>query len=306
MANGNNDNEIEIPQPINRPKEKVAEKANHPEQPSKLSVRTKASSGGPQGPSRFEPQAIPVEVPSHGYLYKGISDDKDVSKGVIKVRPLTLAEEKILTTDRFVQQGVALDMVLDNCIKSDIDPAELLSSDRVYLLFYLRGMSYGLNYSFDVKCYHCGHNFQQEIEINKLPVTEWTVKEDSTEPIEGTFPMSGASFKARFMRGKDEKEIVAKEKETRNFTEADSTASDSLLLLIEEITLPDGETLGPADKNDFINHMVAGDTDYFREVLRERSCGIQPIEHIYCPRCQGELEFNVPLGRNFFRRSRQR
>lgn len=305
MANNGNQ-EIEIPQPINRPKETQTEKAAHPEQPSKLSIKTKTSSGGPNGPSRFEPQAIPVEVPSHGYLYKGLTDDKDVSKGVIKIRPLTLAEEKILTTDRFVQQGVALDMVLENCIKSDIDPAELLSSDRVYLLFYLRGMSYGLDYTFDVKCYHCGYNFQQEVKIDQLPVVEWSSEKDAEEPIEGVFPMSGASFKARFMRGKDEQELVAKERELRNFSEADSGASDSLLLLIDEITLPDGETLGPRDKDDFINHMVAGDTDYFRELLRERSCGIQPIDHIYCPRCQGELEFNVPLGRNFFRRSRQR
>lgn len=305
MANNGNQ-EIEIPQPINRPKETQTEKVNHPEQPSKLSVKTKPSSGGPKGPSRFEPQAIPVEVPSHGYLYRGLTDDKDVTKGIVKIRPLTLAEEKILTTDRFVQQGVALDMVLENCIKSDVDPVELLSSDRVYLLFYLRGMSYGLDYTFDVKCYHCGHNFQQEVQIDQLPVTEWGSKEDAQEPIEGVFPMSGAAFKARFMRGKDEQELVAKERELRNFSEADSGASDSLLLLIDEITLSDGETLGPADKEDFINHMVAGDTDYFREVLRERSCGIQPMDHIYCPRCQGELEFNVPLGRNFFRRSRQR
>lgn len=300
--------EIEIPQPINRPKESAKDVANHPQQkPSKLSTNTKKSTANRPSPgSRFEPQAIPVEVPSHGFLYKGITDDKELPKGVVRLRPLTLAEEKIMTTDRFVKQGVALDMVLENCIKSEVDPTDLLSSDRVYLLFYLRGMSYGLEYSFDVKCYHCGHNFQQDVEIDKLPVKEWENATDASEPIEGEFPMSGATFKAHFMRGSDEKTLMEKERELRAYDESDTGASDSLLLLIDEITLPDGETLGPADKEDFINHMVAGDTDYFREIMRERGCGIQQLEHIYCPRCEGELEFNVPLGRNFFRRPRQR
>lgn len=298
--------EIEIPQPINRPKEGSKQSVNHPQQPSKLSTNTKKSFANRTRPSRFEPQAIPVEVPSHGYLYKGLTDDKEVTKGVIRVRPLTLAEEKILTTDRFVQEGIALDMVLDNCIKSDVDQTELLSSDRVYLLFYLRGMSYGLEYSFDVKCYHCGHNFQQTVEIDKLPIVEWSSEAEAKEPIEGEFPISGAKFKAHFMRGKHERELVEKEREIRSYDEVDSGASDSLLLLIDEISLPDGEVLGPLDKEDFINHMVAGDTDHFRQIMTDLSPGIKQLEYVYCPKCRGELEFNVPLGRNFFRRPKQR
>jgi hypothetical protein len=52
--------------------------------------------------------------------------------------------------------------------------------------------------------------------------------------------------------------------------------------------------------------MIGADADFFREAMREKDCGIQPLEKIYCPRCEGELEFNVPMGRNFFRRSEQR
>jgi hypothetical protein len=295
--------EIQIPEAINKPKDKEL-KAGHPKskvetQPKPVSIGTRKNQE-----SRFEPPPVPVEVPSHGFLYKGITDDKDAAKGVIKIRQMTLNEEKILTTDRLVQQGKALDMVLEKCIKSDIDTYELLSSDRLYLLFYLRGMSYGLNYDFAIKCYHCGANFEQTIEIDKLPVKEWESEEEAIEPVQIELPISGAVVEAHYMRGKDESKLMERTREIRNFNEADDDVGESVVLLINKVTLED-EVLSPRDKDDFINHMPAGDADFFREVIREKDCGIQMLDHIYCPRCNGELEFNVPLGRNFFRRSRR-
>jgi len=288
----------EIPIPLNRPKEKV--RASHPQ-----SEKPELSPPIPINvPSRFEPPAIQVEIPSHGFLYVGKVNDPDIANGVIKIRQMTLKEEKILTTDRFVQDGRALDMILENCIKSPINPYELLSSDRVYLLFYLRGMSYGLDYDFAVKCYHCGFNFEQTVSINKLEIAEWEIAPE--EPIVITLPMSKFIVKAHYMRGRDEQRLTEKARELRNINQSDTAASDSISLLIDEITTDEGEILGPRDKEDFINNMVGGDADYFRETMNDLDCGLKPLKHIFCPKCQGELEFSVPLGRNFFRRSRQR
>lgn len=292
--------EIEIPEPINKKPEEAKLKADHPN--SKIKTESKLSKVSNQGVSRFEPPAIATELPSHGLLYKGATDDPDLAKGIIRIRQMTLNEEKIMTTDRFVQSGRALDMVLENCIKSDIDPGDLLSSDRLYILFYLRGMSYGLDYEFSVKCYHCGANFTQKVSVDKLPLKEWAEKDEPLEPIKMTLPITNADVEAHFMRGKEEKSLTEKERETRGYDEADSSAGDSVILLIDKVTLPDGEILGPKDKEDFINNMVGGDVSFFRDIMGEKSCGIKQLEHIFCPRCEGQLEFNVPLGRNFFRR----
>jgi hypothetical protein len=301
-------NEIEIPQAINKPKGDEKLKAGHPiGSKNKMEVQPKPITiTQVKSKSRFEPEAIPVEIPSHGFLYKGKTNDGDLVRGIVKIRQMTLNEEKILTTDRLVQQGKALDMILENCIKSDFSPYDLLSSDRLYLLFYLRGMSYGLDYDFDVRCYHCGANFLQTIQIDKLPVKEWETPEDAIEPIVIKLPQSGAIVESHYMRGSDESKLMEKAREIRNFNQADDDIGDSLVLLIDKVTMADGEMLNPRDREDFINFgLIGGDADFFRDVLREKDCGIKQLDHIYCPKCNGDLAFNVPLGRNFFRRSRR-
>lgn len=292
--------EIEIPEPINRKPDEPKLKADHPT--SKIKTQNKLPRNLNQGVSRFEPAPVSVELPSKGLLYKGSVDDPDLAKGIIKVRQLTLNEEKIMTTDRLIQSGRALDMVLENCIKSDIDAGDLLSSDRLYILFFLRGMSYGLDYDFAVRCYLCGANFEQTVSIDKLPIKEWSENDMPIEPLIMTLPISEAIIEAHFMRGHEEHVLAEKGRETRNYNEPDSTVEDSVIALIDKVTLSDGEVLGPRDKEDFINHMVAGDVSFFRDTMTEKNCGIEQLRHIYCPRCEGELEFNVPLGRNFFRR----
>jgi hypothetical protein len=295
------ENEISIPTPANRQKEPKA-KAAHPQ--SKIVAEDKPASRVFGQTSKFEPAPVSIEVPSHGFLYKGTTNDEDVSRGAIRVRQFTLNEEKILTTDRFIQQGKALDMILENCIKSDIDPNDLISSDRLYILFYLRGMSYGLDYDFSVKCYHCGYNFEQTIDIDKLNVVEWTEETYPKEPIVVELPMSGFKVEAHVMRGRDEVKLMEKSRELRNLNQVDDSIGEALVLLIDKVITDKGEVLSPRDKEDFINNgLVAGDADYFREEMRKIDCGIQPLSRIYCPKCDGELEFNVPLGRNFFRRS---
>jgi len=294
---------IEIPEPVNRPKEEEKPRAEHPQsspQPSSIGRPIKNNS---PSKSRFEPDPIPVEIPSKGFPYRGVINDEEVAKGIIKLKPMTYREEKILTTDRLIQEGRALDMVLENCIKSNINPYDLLSTDRMYLLFYLRGMSYGLKYDFDVKCYHCGHNFVQTIEIDKLPVKIFEEKEDAEEPIIIKLPYSKATLEAHFMRGDEERQATEDAIASKSFNEPDDVGA-TLLNTVDNVTLEDGEILSPNDRKDFLNNLIGADLDHFRTVINELSPGIKQLNNIYCPKCRGELEFNVPLGRNFFRRSK--
>jgi hypothetical protein len=296
---------IEIPEPINKAPVNNTEQ-EHP----KTEIETTPKKLGrqqqkPSQSSRFEPAAIPVELPSHGFLYKGMKADADIKKGIINVRPLTLREEKILTTQRLVQQGRALDMILENCIKSDVDPMNLLSSDRMYILFYLRGMSYGLEYDFNVRCYRCGADFTQKINIDKLPIKEWKTQEEAEEPWEMVLPVSGCKVVSHYMRGYEENALVEQTQEIKSFEEADDDIGISMGMLIEEVYDADGNKLSEQDKIDFIENMIAGDTGAWREENNERDCGIKTLKNIKCPRCTSTLEFNVPLDRNFFRSQRR-
>lgn len=313
MANSGkkNQNEMDIPEPINRPKEEEKVRADHPNEEQNQDSQQPKKIGRPAGSnnttttSRFEPAPLPVEIPSRGYLYKGLVDDQEVAKGVVRIRPMTFKEEKILTDERLVNEGRALDLVLENCIKSDVDPLELLSVDRMYILFYLRGMSYDLTYEFDVRCYHCGENFVQTVQIDKLPIKTWETKEQAEEPVVLKLPNSGATLEAHYMRGKEENAATEEAEKARGYDEPDALGS-AILYTVDKVTLSDGEVLSPRDKNDFLNNLIASDMDYFRETMNDYSPGIKQLKNIRCPNCRGKLEFNVPLGRNFFRRSRQR
>lgn len=291
--------DIIIPEAINKPPKKNT--VQHPDAEQK-GVK-KDSTTKTNNKSRFEPEYVNVEIPSHGMLYKNITDDTNIKSGSILLKPMTLKEEKILTTPRFVKDGSALDKVLENCIKSDISQNDLLSSDRLYLLFYLRGMSYGLKYYFDVTCYHCGEIFEQEIDISKLEIREWE-EEKEYEPIVITLPFSKATVEAHYMRGKDENQMLEQSKKEVSYDESDDAIGDQIVMLIDKVTLKDGEVLGPKDKVDFINNLIGSDIDFFRDEYESRDCGIQPIKNIKCPSCGRKITFNIPFGRNFFRRSR--
>lgn len=298
---------IEIPEPINKPKDKGTIEQEHPQTEIETTPKNMGrSQADTSHSSRFEPPAVKVELPSHGLLYGGMRADSEVKKGIIKVRPLTLREEKILSTNRLVQQGKALDMILENCIKSDVDPMALLSSDRLYILFYLRGMSYGLDYDFNVRCYRCGTDFTQKVEINKLPVKEWENEEDATEPWEMILPVTKFKVISHYMRGYEENELVSSTSEVRAFDQADEDVEITVKMLIDEVYDPDGNMLSDEEKDEFIESMIAGDTSAWREEIAQRECGIKQLEKIMCPRCQSSLEFNVPLDRNFFRPQRRR
>lgn len=309
MAKSTNKNydDIIIPEIINKPPKQENEnlpKVDHPTiqntQPQKLSLNKFKDR------SRFAPQSISVNVPSKGFLYRGITNDPEVAQGVIKISQITATEEKIMSTQRFIENGTALDMILENCIQSDIDPYDLLSTDRLYLLFYLRGMSYGLTYDFNVKCSFCGKHFIQTVEINKLPLDVWETEEDAKEPVVIKLPMSNATVEAHFMRGREEKDMMIKSQQSeKSFDDPDDRATDSLIYLIDKITLDTGEVLGPDDRLDFINHMVGGDCDEFRTKITEKECGFRQLSHVTCPRCNANLKFSVPLGPSFFRRSRR-
>ena len=65
---------------------------------------------------------------------------------------MTLKEEQILSTPRFLKTGSATRMILENCIASDIDAKDILLFDSNFLLYYLRQISYGDEYTFTLKC----------------------------------------------------------------------------------------------------------------------------------------------------------
>lgn len=95
-------------------------------------------------------QLIPWEecqLPSRGLFY-GWQD------GTCYVKPMGQTAEKILATQRLASSGQSIDYLFRECCKfpNNFDPNELLLGDRIFLLYFLRGITHGNMYEFAVTC----------------------------------------------------------------------------------------------------------------------------------------------------------
>jgi T4 bacteriophage base plate protein len=260
----------------------------------------------------FEPPAELVEIPSHGYLYKDITDDPDIlEKGGIRVRPMTVHEEKILSTPRLIKSGQALDLLFANVIKSagkngePLDPSALLSSDRVFIMLWLRSVSYGNVYKFQITCPNnaCQKRFEHEVDLSTHPIREMT-DPDIKEPFEIILPISKYRLLFRLPRGKDELEIIKMQNQPKKMNETDDTIVKRLSSVIIKAYDPNQAELPRAMIDSFIESLIAGDASYFREELIKLDSGIEDIKGITCPHCDYEFDTPIPITENFFRSTR--
>ena len=250
----------------------------------------------------FEPPAELVEIPSHGLLYKNITNDPDVlEKGSIRIRPMTVNEEKILSTPRLVKSGQALDMVFQNCIKSSIDVTNMLSSDRVFLMLWLRSISYGNMYKFTLQCNNpeCKKKFEYEVDLSTHPIKE--ISSEIVEPIEIELPVSKYHVFFRLPRGTDEVELIKLQNQTKKLNEADDSIVKKLVSTVIKITDFDGNPLPENLYEQFISSLVARDASVWRNKIEKMDGGIEDIKGIVCPHCEEEFESAIPITENFFR-----
>jgi len=265
-----------------------------------------------------------VTLPSKGIYY----GDK-VPGGVVRVRPMSIAAEKIMTTQRLAQTGQSIDYLFENCVDlpSGFDQSELLTGDRVFLLYYLRGITHGNIYEFTMKCPHCNSNSSHVYDLNELANTIQYPKEElGTEPFKITLPylskvMSKTVWaKVRFMRGKDSSHIANRQrfnkrvragnvvqKRAQKEVEIDQSITDNLSLLIVSIG---GEGLNGEEKDSIkikaiVDKMHSKDTSTIREFMRENAPGIDTSIIVDCPECQNEIRTELPITEAFFRPSRQ-
>lgn len=272
--------------------------------------------------SMSEDQVLPWEettLPSQGAYYDGA-----VPGGRIQVRPMGLFADKILATQRLAQSGKSLDWLFRKCVKfpdGKFDPLSLLAGDRVFLLYYLRGITHGNNYEYIVQCTNedCGQSIPSDYDFNKL---YRTVKGPNTalgpEPFKVLLPhmskVMGADFwvKVRLLRGYDMQSMLTQKRVIKKVSNVGRTPGDKTSLANEQIddTLEDNlnmliiEAMGSTDKaqiRKLIGRLHATDTATIREFLKDNSPGIDTSIIVNCPACSQEMRMELPITESFFR-----
>lgn len=225
-----------------------------------------------------------IELPSKGRFYKNI-DDENIKKGFIEIYPLTMKEEEILSTGRYIVDGTATIMALNNCIKSNISAMDLLVPDFYYLLLYLRKISISDKFTFRLECPNCGKTFDYDINISDIEFDE-TVDDDFSEPIRVDLPASGYTVLLGMPRIKTIRELSW----FINNSTTDVGVAEFMYTLTIAIITKDGEELPKEDWIVFYNNLPHSDSKLLNEKAMFKNGLQHVIKEAHCPDCGTEIE----------------
>lgn len=242
-----------------------------------------------------------VALPSKGLPYKNNTQDPDILDGYIVLREMRGHDEKILATQQYLKDGTAIKRILKNCIVSDIDVEDMVAFDINYILFALRGLSYGDEYSFKSKCNNsmCEREMNLECKISELSFNE--LPEDFEEPIVIDLPKSKFTLECVLSRQAHIDELRRLERMEVKKSEFDYDKSLMRLYILTtiRITAPDGNELPKKLWEDFYDQLSALDLAEIREKTDYKT-DVEAKE-VICPYCGTTQRITIPMGADFFR-----
>lgn len=268
-----------------------------------------------------------VELPSMGRYYNWTS-------GVIKVRPWGADVDEILATQRLIQTGQAIDMMLAKCCRfpDGFDPVDLLVGDQIFLLYYLRGITHGNMYDFAVQT-PTNDTIMTSIDFNELARTiNWANPNLGPEPfkipLECMSEQAGTAIwlRVRFMRVKDS-QIISRQKKARAAITGNNSAKvksrkekmehrlESNSMTRDQIPIDDTLTqnlsrLVVSVMDDvterfkieqFVKRMHSSDIATVREWLADNSPGMETQVSVIDPSNDQEFKVMLPITESFFR-----
>lgn len=264
-----------------------------------------------------------VTLPSEGLFY-----EDSIPGGVVRVRPMGMAADKILATQRLAQSGKSLDYLFKNCVDlpNGFDPLSLLAGDRAFLLYYLRGITHGNMYDFIIQCSNCEVRSELSYDLNNIEVV-WVNAGLGDEPfkivLEYMSDMASKEVwaKVRFLRGYDLLKMTSQLKKNRRLKPnkkfqqeqsgsvdmqvIDQTLADNLSALIVEIGSGTETTSDRSTINKFVDRLHSSDHATIREFLNDNSPNINTEITVECEHCGHEMVMPLPVTESFFRPQRQ-
>lgn len=240
-------------------------------------------------------EAVSFMLPSGGKFYQD-SPDKDLREGIIKLRPMSLADEEILTNKAYSKNGSTFRVLFDTCMASNYEAKKLLAFDSVYIMYILRKISYGDDYTFEITCGDCDNKFEHTLNISDI---EWEEFDDDVVDVrEIKLPRSQFTVTMRLPRLETEEAAERfKQQHSKNKLVSDTVAA----FISRTISIKDenDEEIDPKDWIDFFASLPAIDKTEINKSFKGTSNS--PTFTAVCPECGNEMTMNVPIQEDFFR-----
>jgi len=238
-----------------------------------------------------------VKLPSLGLFY----NQNVVKDGSVELCPLSAREEKLIAGIQSHNVDDIIDTLIRRCMKTEMDPDDLLVTDRFYLLMMLRANSYGEEYGFEIICDKCKKPSRHTVNIPSSFEITWADPKE-TYPFAVELPQSKLAVTFRLLTGKDAKSIraAAEKDEKKNLSGPGDPGF--LYTLAKHIVSINGKT--PANflvTLELVSRLSALDTRVLRDAFEEKTPGIIPTINTKCSFCGTDIEMGLPISTEFFR-----
>ncbi len=217
-----------------------------------------------------------VSLPSRGKAYIQCEE-------FVEIRPFTFAEERKLRSMKNAKDGEEIIRSLFNACVRGLDHDSMTLFDKNYLLFKLREISYGDEYTIEPECQHCSAQNKLSVLISEVPVNY--VPDDYTEPFKVVLPDSQQEVTFVSPRSKDEFYMQSIDKLT-----------DNLWRFMVSVGKYTDEKL----KKAFIENTTVKDVAFLREKIVSSDYGMQLDMSFTCANCDEVSKAVIPLNEYFF------
>ncbi len=216
---------------------------------------------------------VVVELPSQGLLYEH-------GQKAVEVRPFTFDDERILKSSRTLSKpDETIEKLLRSCVRG-IEISELTPHDRLYLLFRIRGISYGDDYPIQHDCDSCAKTSKLSLKISTLETTPLTEEH------------------MKFMLPDSEQEAVIKLPRLQD--EHLYNSGERLMENLYQFVYSVGGITDKTILEAFIQKTTVRDIDTLRRRIFTPSYGME--EHFFytCNECGYKNKVNIGLNEDFF------
>jgi len=252
---------------------------------------------GPRDESKIPTKERLVQecyLPSRGYWYGDRIPD-----GKVKIRPWGTDEEAMMDSsgDR---STLSDSLVRSVWVRPQIKYEDLLIGDKSYMLLFIRSISYGPEYTFNLQCRRCNQlhlktmHLQEGLEVRALD-------EGDVEPFFCKLPLTGTEVGMRLLRVKDENAIRSYCKEAYQKS-TDGKSPEHQYRLAMSIVSIDGEDVDIRVAHKFVREELIGmNSVVFRKCREDHDIGPRMRFDSECPRCGYHDKQDMPMTLEFFR-----
>ena len=217
-----------------------------------------------------------LKLPSRGKAYI----DCDES---IMIKPFTFAQERKLRSIKNSTHGTkVINALIDECVEG-LEYDSMTLEDKNYILFKLREISYGDDYTITTECGSCGANNRLTVIISEVPVKY--AEDGYEEPFTITLPDTKQDVRFVTPRCKDEVYFESAEKLIDN---------------LWRFALSVGEYSEQKVIKAFFEATTVKDLAFFREQISKDRYGMNKGMSYECADCGEVAESLIPFTESFF------